>query len=84
MRPARCCHTINYRPQPARWKSNLLGSASLEKSVPLLTKLGVIYRIAEGDNLADGFEELNAEEMDIAGVLLALDSGLDRRHAGGD
>ena len=56
----------------------------MEKSVPLLTKLGVIYRIAEGDNLADGFEELNADEMDTAGVLLALDSGLDRRHAGGD
>ncbi len=56
----------------------------MEKSVPLLTKLGATYRIAEGDNLSDGLEELNADEMDIAGVLFAFNSGLDRRHAGGD
>ena len=56
----------------------------MEKSIPLFTNLGATYRIAEGDNLADGFEELHADEMDIAGVLLAFNPGLDRRHAGGD
>ena len=56
----------------------------MEKSVPLLTKLGATYRIAEGDNLSDGLEELNADEVDVAGVLLAFDPGLKGGHAGGD
>jgi hypothetical protein len=34
--------------------------------------------------LADGFEEFNADEMHIAGVLLSFNPCLNRRHAGGD
>lgn len=34
--------------------------------------------------LTDGFEELDADEVHIAGVLLSLDPSLNRRHASGN
>jgi hypothetical protein len=83
MCPVTRCHSLRYCPKrPSQW-SDLAGGVSLEKSVPLFTNLGATYRIAEGDNLTNGFEELHADEMDIAGVLLAFNPSLDRRHACG-
>jgi hypothetical protein len=59
---------MNYRPRPTSEWSNLLPSAPGEKSVPLLTNFRAIYRITEGGSLAEGFEELNADQMHVAGV----------------
>jgi hypothetical protein len=76
--------SANYRPRPASELSSLLRSALLEKSLPLLTNWGAIYRITEGGSLADGLQELNADKMHVPGVLLTFDSRLYWWHTGGN
>ena len=78
------CHSAGYVLQQAQHESNRSEEVRLWNSIPLLTKLGAIYRIAEGNKSADGLEEFHADEVHIAGVLLAFNPGLDRWHAGGD
>jgi hypothetical protein len=64
--------------------ANLREPMPLDKWIPLLTKLGAIYRIWEEGVLADGLEELHADEVHVTGVLLSFNTGLNRRHAGGN
>jgi hypothetical protein len=80
----RSCHSADYGLREARERGDLNERVRLGNSVPLLTKLGAIYRIAEGNKSADGLEEFHADEVHIASVLLAFNPGLNRRHAGGD
>ena len=73
-----------FLPERAKEIAELTGASAVGEISSTFDQVRCDFQDCGGCSLTDGFEELNTDEMDVAGVLLALNPGLDRRHAGRD